>query len=140
MVILDIDHFKLVNDNFGHLYGDEVLLHFAELMKKTFRYTDFLFRYGGEEFVVILNNVELEQALEIMNRFHHAVRDYAFPSGKLTVSIGFTIVDPVTPPLLHFEQADRALYYAKNHGRDQIVHFKDINSRIEVHDNDIELF
>lgn len=140
MVVLDIDHFKLVNDNFGHLYGDEVLLHFAELMKKTFRYTDFLFRYGGEEFVVILNNVQLEQALEIMNRFHQAVRDYAFPSGKLTVSIGFTIVDPVTPPLLHFEQADRALYYAKNHGRDQIVHFADINSRIEVHDNDIELF
>ncbi len=140
MVVLDIDHFKRVNDTFGHLYGDEVLLHFAELMKKTFRYTDFLFRYGGEEFVVILNNATPEQALNTLNRFHQAVQDYTFPSGNLTVSIGFTIVDPVTPPLLHFEQADRALYHAKNHGRNQIVNFCDIESRIEVRDDDIELF
>lgn len=140
MVVLDIDHFKRVNDTFGHLYGDEVLLHFAELMKKTFRYTDFLFRYGGEEFVVILNNADLERAQMILQRFHQAVQDYAFPSGKLTVSIGFTVIDPVTPPLLHFEQADRALYHAKNHGRNQIVHFCDIDSRIEVRDDDIELF
>ncbi|WP_415901382.1 GGDEF domain-containing protein [Neptuniibacter sp. QD29_5] len=140
MVVLDIDHFKNINDTFGHLYGDEVLLHFAELMKKTFRYTDFLFRYGGEEFVVILNNADEEHALATIDRFHQAVQAYTFPSGKLTVSIGYTIVDPVTPPMLHFEQADRALYHAKNNGRNQIIHFRDIDSRIEVRDDDIELF
>ncbi|WP_415891727.1 GGDEF domain-containing protein [Neptuniibacter sp. PT8_73] len=140
MVVLDIDHFKNINDTFGHLYGDEVLLHFAELMKKTFRYTDFLFRYGGEEFVVILNNADQEQAIQILERFHKAVQDYTFPSGKLTVSIGYTEIDPVTPPMLHFEQADRALYHAKNNGRNLIVHFSEVSSRIEVPDDDVELF
>lgn len=140
MVVIDLDHFKNVNDTFGHLYGDEVLLHFAELMKKTFRYTDFLFRYGGEEFVVILNNVNDEEALNILQRFHQAVQDYVFPSGKLTASIGYTIIDPVTPPMSHFEQADRALYQAKNNGRNQIVHFSEVNSRIEIPDDDVELF
>lgn len=140
MVVIDIDHFKTVNDTFGHLYGDEVLLHFSELMKKSFRHTDFLFRYGGEEFVVILNNATDSQAENILERFHQAVQDYDFPSGKLTTSIGYTIVDPVTPPQLLFENADRALYHAKHTGRNKIVHFDTMESRVQVHEDDIELF
>jgi len=58
LTVIDIDNFKNINDTFGHLYGDEVLIHFSTLMKKTFRYSDFLFRYGGEEFIFILNNAD----------------------------------------------------------------------------------
>ncbi|EAR60123.1 GGDEF domain-containing protein [Neptuniibacter caesariensis] len=140
MVVLDIDHFKKINDTFGHLYGDEVLLHFADLLKKSFRHTDFLFRYGGEEFVAIVNNANPEEAQQILERFHQAVQDYDFPSGKVTVSIGYTQVDPVTPPLLLFEHADRALYHAKHNGRNMIVNFEDMDSQVRVHEDDIELF
>jgi diguanylate cyclase (GGDEF)-like protein len=87
IAILDIDHFKRVNDNFGHLYGDEVLLIFSQIMGRTFRYNDFLFRFGGEEFVVVLNLSTQETALTAFERFREAVADYNFPTvGKVTVS------------------------------------------------------
>ena len=79
LAMLDMDKFKDVNDKFGHLFGDEVLVHFARLMSKSFRPYDDLFRYGGEEFVVVLQNVELEKALTILERFRNAVEMYDFP-------------------------------------------------------------
>lgn len=139
MIALDIDHFKKINDSFGHLFGDEVLIHFTGLMKKMFRHTDFLFRYGGEEFVVILNNAAPDEALAAIQRFHQEVENYNFPSGQVTVSIGYTIIDPITPPGLHFEHADRALYEAKRNGRNQIVNYDDVMSK-SSHSDDIELF
>ena len=71
--LLDIDFFKSINDNFGHVYGDEVLILFSNAMKSTFRDNDMLFRYGGEEFAVLLNNVNLEQAQSILDRFRHNI-------------------------------------------------------------------
>ncbi|MGB0281434.1 MAG: GGDEF domain-containing protein [Neptuniibacter sp.] len=139
MIALDLDHFKKINDTFGHLFGDEVLIHFTDLMKKMFRHTDFLFRYGGEEFVVILNNADPDEALAAIQRFHKEVESYNFPSGQVTVSIGYTIIDPITPPGLHFEHADRALYEAKRNGRNQIVNYDDVVSK-STHTDDIELF
>ncbi len=139
MIALDIDHFKKINDSFGHLFGDEVLIHFTDLMKKMFRHTDFLFRYGGEEFVVILNNADPDEALAAIQRFHKEVENYNFPSGQVTVSIGYTIIDPITPPGLHFEHADRALYEAKRNGRNQIVNYDDVTSK-SSHRDDVELF
>lgn len=140
MIALDLDHFKHINDTYGHLFGDEVLIHFTDLMKKIFRHTDFLFRYGGEEFVVILNNATSDEALAAIDRFHKEVESYNFPSGQVTVSIGYTIIDPITPPGLHFEHADRALYEAKRQGRNRIVNYEDIVSNIKNRDDDIELF
>ena len=140
MIVLDIDHFKSINDTYGHLFGDEVLIHFADLMKKIFRHTDFLFRYGGEEFVVILNNANAEEALSAIRRFHKEVENYNFPSGQVTVSIGYTIIDPVTPPGLHFEYADRALYEAKRQGRNRIINYDNVETGIKNTNDDIELF
>lgn len=141
MLALDLDYFKKVNDTFGHLFGDEVLIHFADLMKKFFRHTDFLFRYGGEEFVVILNNANPEEAFSAIQRFHQEVQNYNFPSGNMTVSIGYTMIDPLTPPGMHFEHADRALYEAKRQGRNRIVHYDDMERIVDMDvDGDVELF
>lgn len=139
--ILDIDHFKSINDEFGHLYGDEVLLHFAGLMEKIFRHTDFLFRYGGEEFVVIINNTDMDGVRFTLERFRKAVEEYVFPSGKITVSIGFSMIDPIAPPSLHLEYADRALYDAKNTGRNKTVYFNDIETEnVQSDGGEIEMF
>ncbi len=117
IAILDIDHFKRVNDDFGHLYGDEVLLTFSQLMGKCFRYNDFLFRFGGEEFVVILNLVSQRMAMTIFNRFREAVANYHFPTvGRITVSIGLTRINGVSMPTTQLDCADKALYYAKENG------------------------
>lgn len=142
IAILDIDHFKRVNDTFGHLYGDEVLLIFSQLMGKCFRYNDFLFRFGGEEFVVILNLATQDMAIEAFNRFRQAIADYNFPTvGRVTVSIGVTRVDGASMPTTQLDHADKALYYAKDNGRNRVVLYEDIS--VVAQDNDlseIELF
>ncbi|HKK15693.1 MAG TPA: GGDEF domain-containing protein [Gammaproteobacteria bacterium] len=139
VAILDIDHFKHINDQFGHLYGDEVLLHFSYLMERIFRHTDFLFRYGGEEFVVIINNCDEKGATLSLERFRESVRIYDFPSGKITVSIGCTMIDTIVPPSLLLERADRALYHAKNNGRNQVVLFNELETNTSP-GGDVELF
>ncbi|MDO9104738.1 MAG: GGDEF domain-containing protein [Methylovulum sp.] len=144
MAMLDIDHFKAVNDNFGHLYGDEVLLHFSQLMESRFRYIDFIFRFGGEEFVVILNRLNKSEAWKSLNRFRMAVENYDFPLvGKVTVSIGVTCIQghPVLPVTL-LDRADKALYFAKDNGRNRVILFEDMMVTQGATDppNDIELF
>ncbi len=140
VALLDIDHFKNVNDEYGHLYGDEVLLHFARLMEKSFRHTDFLFRYGGEEFVVILNSADARDVAMTLERFRETVAGYSFPSGQITVSIGYTVVDPVIPPSMHLEYADTALYEAKNTGRNKVVCANEHGGLKAVKSGDVELF
>lgn len=121
LAILDIDHFKKVNDNFGHLIGDEVLLHFAQLMTRTFRHYDQLFRYGGEEFAVLLHNLEVDGALLVLERFRLSLENYRFPQvGQCMVSAGVVQIRPNELPPLIIDKADRALYYAKRNGRNQI--------------------
>jgi len=142
IAILDIDHFKRVNDVFGHLYGDEVLLTFSQLMGKCFRYNDFLFRFGGEEFVVILNLANQESAVAVFNRFRENVANYNFPTvGRVTVSIGLTHVDGISMPTTQLDHADKALYYAKDNGRNRVVLYEDIADLVQDNDsNEIELF
>ncbi len=121
MALLDIDHFKTVNDQFGHLIGDEVLLSLSDLMMNSFRQHDRLFRYGGEEFVILMTDITMEDAENVLNRFREQVANYQFPHQKqLTVSIGFAAVDLDSPAECVLEQADRALYSAKNHGRNRV--------------------
>jgi len=142
IAILDIDHFKRVNDDFGHLYGDEVLLIFSQLMEKCFRYNDFLFRFGGEEFVVILNLASREMAVAVFNRFREAVANYNFPTvGRITVSIGFTHVDGVSMPTTQLDHADKALYYAKDSGRNRVILYEDMAIIVQDDDaSETELF
>ena len=124
LAMLDIDHFKNVNDKFGHLYGDEVLLLFSRLMSKTFREEDQLYRYGGEEFVVVLRGVDLTTGLSVLERFRKKVESFHFPQvGNVTVSIGAVEINYQDLPTTIVEQADKALYYAKDHGRNQVCEY-----------------
>ena len=122
LAVMDIDHFKRVNDQFGHLFGDEVLILFANLMRNAFRQQDRMFRFGGEEFVVLLRNVTQEGALKSLERFRQAVASHEFPGriGHVTVSIGFARIHQMDTPAAVLGQADDALYHAKEHGRDQV--------------------
>jgi diguanylate cyclase (GGDEF)-like protein len=141
LAILDIDHFKKVNDNFGHLIGDEILLLFTRLMEQSFRHTDMLFRYGGEEFIVILNNTDSEGAKIALERFRLSIANYNFPQvGKITVSTGYVQVEKHYLPTSLVEYADKALYSAKDNGRDQIVYIDLPAIDALVNEGDIELF
>ena len=121
LCVIDIDHFKRINDSFGHLFGDEVLLRMGDLLRRTFRGGDRLFRFGGEEFVVILNAVDEKTAEMSFNRFRFSVESHEFPQvGKVTCSIGFTAISEMDVPTDAVGRADEALYYAKEHGRNQV--------------------
>lgn len=123
--VIDIDHFKRVNDSFGHLFGDEVLLRVGDLMRKTFRGGDRLFRFGGEEFVVILNAETADLAAVGFNRFRASVEGNEFPQvGQVTCSVGFTAVLSRDVPTDVVGRADEALYYAKEHGRNQVCSYE----------------
>jgi diguanylate cyclase len=142
IAVLDIDHFKRINDTYGHLYGDEVLLIFSQLLEKHFRYNDFLFRFGGEEFVVILNLLNMEGALASFNRFRETVAQHVFGAvGTVTVSIGVAHIARNTMPVSLLERADKALYYAKDHGRNQVRMFEQVEEfQVEEEAGDIDLF
>jgi len=119
--VIDIDHFKGVNDGYGHLIGDEVLLLLARLMRATFRYHDRLYRFGGEEFVVLLRCGDDASAMAAFERLRGNVLRYAFPQvGTITISVGFTAIRTQDTPSAAFERADRAVYFAKGRGRDQV--------------------
>lgn len=119
--VIDIDHFKRVNDSFGHLFGDEVLLRMGEHMRKTFRGGDRLFRFGGEEFIVVLNAPSESLAATSFDRFRASVEKHEFPQvGQVTCSIGFTRVSSMDAPTDVVGRADEALYYAKEHGRNKV--------------------
>ena len=125
LALFDIDRFKRVNDTYGHLVGDEVLLHFSQCMTETFREYDLLFRVGGEEFVAVLRNVSVELAQLIMERFRQVVETHYFPQvGNVTVSIGATFINPSDLSVTIMDRADKALYYAKENGRNQTVFYE----------------
>ena len=125
LAVLDIDHFKRVNDTFGHLIGDEVLLLLARLMRASFRFHDQLYRFGGEEFVVLMRCDSAEHARVALERFREGVEAYAFPQvGTITVSIGFSVLLPHDTPSGAFGRADKAVYHAKEHGRNQVCSYQ----------------
>lgn len=125
LAVVDIDRFKRINDNFGHLFGDEVLLRVAELMKKSFRGSDKLFRFGGEEFVVLLRHVSPDMAETVLDRFRKAVETHEFPQvGQVTCSMGYVCIDPALTPAEILGQADEALYFSKENGRNQINRYE----------------
>lgn len=145
LAVVDIDHFKLVNDRFGHVYGDEVLILVANLLRTSFRSNDRIFRFGGEEFVVLLRSADLENARVIFERFRQNIEEYDFPQvGRVTVSVGFTGTRQGAPVEI-LGHADQALYYAKQHGRNQVCFYEELMSdgSLQVADvahNDVELF
>lgn len=124
LAVIDVDHFKLVNDRFGHLYGDEVLILIANMLQSSFRSHDRVFRFGGEEFVVLLRSTTVDNAGRIIDRFRKLVEAHEFPQvGKVTVSVGFTSIKAYESPVVTLGHADQALYFAKTNGRNQVCHY-----------------
>lgn len=124
LLVVDIDHFKKVNDTYGHSVGDEALKAVAETIHNCIRTTDMLFRYGGEEFVVFLSNSDCEKSYVIADRILESVRDIGLQVMEqpldLSVSIGLSCLNIQDTRESLFSRADAAMYSAKNEGRDQI--------------------
>ncbi len=126
LIICDIDFFKKFNDTYGHQAGDAVLRQVAQTLKKNSRTTDFVCRYGGEEMSIILPNTSAEEALMLANRVCNAVAEKPFrltpvDSAPVTISVGVsTFPDNAQTPQDLIEWADKGLYYAKEHGRNQV--------------------
>ncbi|MET0068164.1 MAG: GGDEF domain-containing protein [Candidatus Thiodiazotropha sp.] len=125
--VLDIDHFKLINDTLGHLYGDEVLILVARLMEKCVRKYDLIFRYGGEEFVILIKSSDVHEAKHVFDRIRKAIERHHYAKVKrVTVSIGVTQIANQTGPSEAFSEADTALYFAKSHGRNRVCMYKEL--------------
>ncbi len=137
--IFDIDGFKRINDNFGHLIGDEVLLLLSRLMRNSFREEDLLFRFGGEEFVGIFSCNQATEIQAKLERFQRTLAAASFPQvGKVTLSIGYAQLAPHSLHTVTLEHADMALYYAKEHGRNRICHYEDLVQRGLLQESDIQ--
>jgi len=129
VIMADIDHFKRVNDTYGHAQGDVVLRAVASLLQGAVRKEDVAARYGGEEFAVILPNTTTEGACRLADRFCTRVRELEFTKGdatfSVTVSVGLAELEPDLSPEKVVDEADRALYAAKALGRDAICMCRD---------------
>lgn len=126
LLILDMDFFKLVNDNYGHQSGDKVLQSLCEILKQSVRVTDLIARYGGEEFAVLFSNMELDSAVEKAESIRKAVADFEFEipgqaqAIKKTISIGVAEFSPQEEVESFISRTDKALYRAKESGRNRV--------------------
>ena len=123
LAIIDIDFFKRINDTYGHSCGDYILKEVAYIMNQNFRQTDDLFRYGGEEFVVILTETPAQTACVPLERLRKRIEENYFrfnnQSIKVTISIGVSSNTEFQTAWEMFDDADRALYKAKENGRNR---------------------
>ena len=130
-IMVDLDHFKAVNDNFGHAVGDEVIIMLAEVLKANTRKEDLVGRYGGEEFCVVLPGMSVEQAFSVAERIRLRIKDESnkrYEDGpRVTASIGVASMldNPADPGALNVF-ADEALYCAKENGRNRVVSYASI--------------
>ena len=130
IIIIDLDHFKNINDTFGHKTGDRVLIHVANILKSNLRKTDAICRIGGEEFAVISRRAGIEDAMTVGEKLRKAVEMNPLQAGKncisLTISIGISSLSSTnqnTQPDDIFRKADAALYFSKEHGRNRVTHY-----------------
>ncbi|MCR8658744.1 sensor domain-containing diguanylate cyclase [Paenibacillus endoradicis] len=123
IVILDIDHFKRVNDTYGHSVGDEVLKFLADRMREVARKDDICCRYGGEEFVLLLQHMNEDEAFEVAEKLRRTIESTLSPCGDyITISAGISAYPTTTTNLSDlFDAADQCLYEAKNSGRNQCI-------------------
>ena len=124
LLILDIDDFKIINDTYGHIAGDKILIFIANILKKTLRDGDKIFRYGGEEFILILNRIDSAYCMKIASRILKLISKnkliYKGQGLNVTVSIGTTALTNDDSPDDLVARADKALYQAKKDGKNRI--------------------
>jgi diguanylate cyclase (GGDEF)-like protein len=127
LVMIDVDHFKQLNDAFGHLAGDEVLRVVADSLRCGARSHDVVARYGGEEFAVILPGTDDVAAQAVADRLRASIADLSWPRRAVTVSLGIsTTFLSATAAEQLIGEADQALYHSKTHGRDRVTHFQSL--------------
>ncbi len=146
IAVIDIDHFKRINDAFGHPYGDEVIVLLSRLMSAHFEDAHYLFRFGGEEFVVLLDGMTAGDARATLERLRAAVESFPFPQvGRVTISLGFSQIQPGDTGAAAFGRADQALYCSKRKGRNQLRSYEELLAECELVDHsraadEVELF
>ncbi len=121
VLMVDVDHFKEINDTFSHAMGDRVLQHVAAALTQSVRPTDVVFRYGGEEFLVVLTDVDLEVAASVAERMRQNVSAPCTERPTVSVSVGLVLRQKDESPDLVMARADAALYRAKAAGRDRVI-------------------
>ena len=129
VVIMDIDHFKKVNDTYGHPVGDLILREFAQLVKESIRKTDTIARFGGEEFVILLSRTDIDRGYNVAEKIRKIVMKHQFDIGnqKIQITSSFGVAALPIDSVNYYQNADRALYKAKENGRNQVqVYRKDI--------------
>jgi diguanylate cyclase (GGDEF)-like protein len=125
LLLLDIDNFKEFNDNFGHLEGDKVLVRFSQIIKSCLRTNDSAYRYGGEEFTVILPETNGDEAKTVAQRIRSSLETEKFKpipdkNAKITISIGVTQYFPKEELSAFIRRADKAMYLSKKNGRNRV--------------------
>lgn len=144
LCVLDIDYFKKINDSFGHIIGDEVLIMVTRLLQASLRQSDLLYRYGGEEFIAIVAANDLEAAKLVFERARKKIEKFQFPQvGHVTISGGFSSADPGILPQEVINRADSSLYAAKAAGRNRIYFYDTLVQQgvlKEVESGSIDLF
>nr|WP_227002170.1 GGDEF domain-containing protein [Aeromonas schubertii] len=124
LAVVDIDHFKTINDNYGHMAGDKALKVVAKALQRTLRDTDFIARFGGEEFVILLPNINPDKFQKPLDKLRQTIKSIPFrfkdARVEITISIGATLFKEGDQPTDAFERADQALYNSKHSGRDQV--------------------
>lgn len=134
ILMLDLDHFKKINDTFGHDAGDLVLKELGQILNSDIRLGDIAARYGGEEFVLLLYDIDAQAAKMKAENLRSAISNLqvkygAQPVGQITASIGISVYpDDAKSPAEVIEAADKALYQAKNKGRNKVILFSEISS------------
>jgi diguanylate cyclase (GGDEF)-like protein len=137
VVMLDVDHFKSVNDHYGHASGDTVLAHVGATLRQVVRTTDLVARWGGEEFVVAFTSTPLGGAAVVAERIRHALESASVeaPSGEklsVTASLGASSLQPGDSVDTVLDRADRAMYQAKQQGRNRVVSASEVESEAAV--------
>jgi diguanylate cyclase (GGDEF)-like protein/PAS domain S-box-containing protein len=130
VIFIDLDHFKIINDRYGHLEGDRVLIEFTALTRDALRKSDLFCRWGGEEFIIVLSKTDLNAAYTIAEKLRILVQHHNFGlTTPVTLSIGISQYHPSKSIDETIKAADRAMYTAKNLGRNQTVLAHDHNNK-----------
>lgn len=121
MIIFDIDHFKRVNDTYGHMVGDDVLRTIVDIVRMNIRKIEYLIRWGGEEFMILASGIDLDNAVALAERIRKIMEDYRFDKvGKVTISCGVTEFKEGDTEDSFIKRADDAMYMAKKEGRNRV--------------------
>ena len=131
--LVDVDKFQQINDTYGHLFGDEMVLLVSQILPTCFRASDSLYRFAGGEFAVVLDHATVAGARTAFERLRAKIEGFSFPQvGQMAISLGYTRLLESDGPDSGIERADAALFYAKRNGRNQVRSFDELLAAGEV--------